>query len=106
MLSIVLLGIRLSMYPPRFFWCGLSHMLGNRLIRSNLGLSMFYRQACNQGVLSRFLWLPVANVGLRRLESRCFKVVAYTDDVVTLVDVKCLSTLGELMEYALGTLSF
>ena len=47
----------------------------------------------------------MANVSLMRLESSGLKVVAYTNDVVILVGGKFLSTLGELMESALGTLS-
>ena len=47
----------------------------------------------------------VANVGLRLLESRGFKVVAYADDVVILIGGKFLSALGELTESALGILS-
>ena len=46
-----------------------------------------------------------ANVGFRLMESSCFKVVAYANDVVILVGGKFLSTLGELMESSLGLLS-
>ena len=56
-------------------------------------------------MLSPLSWLLVANVGLRLLESRGFKVVAYADDVVILVGGKFLSTLGELMKSVLGILS-
>ena len=56
-------------------------------------------------MLSSLFWLLVANVGLGLLECRGFKVVTYADDVVILVGGKFLSTLGELMESALGILS-
>ena len=62
-------------------------MLGNRLIRSNLGGCFTVKGATRvrrweAGVLSRLLCFLVANVGLRLLESRGFKVVVYADDIV------------------------
>ena len=47
----------------------------------------------------------MANVGLRRLETRGFKPVEYVDDAVILVCGRSSSTLWEEMEYALGILS-
>ena len=79
----------------------ITEMLGNRLIRSNLGGYSIVKRVTRgspQTVFSPLLWPLVASIGLRLLESRGFKVVAYGDDVVIMVGGKFLSTLGELME--------
>ena len=52
-------------------------------------------------MLPTLLWLLGANVGLRLLESRGFKVVAYANNVVILVDGKFLSTMGDLIYLAI-----
>ena len=78
-------------------------MSGNKQIRSNLGECTIVKRATRgtpQGVLTPFLWFLVANVGLRLLENRGFKVVACADEVVIPVGGKFLSTLGELTSFS------
>ena len=84
-------------------------MLGNRQKRSNLGGYFIVRPATRgnpQGVLSSLLCLLEANIGLGHVERRGYMVVAYADDVVILVGGKFLSTQGDLMDFAFGTLPF
>ena len=76
-----------DIHAPDFLVRFISLMLGNRLIRSNLGGCFTVKGATRvrrweAGVLSRLLCFLVANVGLRLLESRGFKVVVYADDIV------------------------
>ena len=68
--------------PSAFLMGFITHMLGNRIFRSNAGGCFIVRRA---------------NVGLKCLESRDIKVVAYADDIVILVCGKFLSTLDALM---------
>ena len=72
-------------------------MLDNKLICSNLRGRFIAKRATMttpQGVLSLLLWFLVADVDLRRLKSRGFKVVTYTSDVVVLLGDNFLSTLA------------
>ena len=66
----------------------ITHMLGNRIIRSNLGRCSIVRRPTRGtpqwGVISPLLLLLADNGALRRLESRGFKVVAYANDAVIL----------------------
>ena len=54
------------------------------------------------GVLSPLLWILVVNNLLRKCKQKNIKIVAYADDIMVLVSGKCLPTISDIMQSALG----
>ena len=87
----------------------IDRMLESRIINSSLGESSV-RKSVNRGtpqggVLSPLLWLLVINEILMKFNHLRIKAVAYDDDVVLLVGGKFITTISDILEGALSTLS-
>lgn len=93
--------------PLLVAWIGT--MLSNRFVSSVLGVSSIRKWATRGtpqgGVLSPLLWLLVVNEILTTFELESRRVVAYADDLVIMTAGKSLSTISELMQTALSSLS-